>query len=295
MTVCGEFHLSEGIPGSVTALQQHRSAVRLGKTDLPSLLPASRRTEDDDLECLAATHQPTGILEWVNEELNVDRLKDIHDWLWIVGRPMPPRSLHYQRLLNREVIIMEKLDMHLVWINGRIFIKPLPRYLLEQSFWGKYLCSHEVPLTSIVHDRALGFLFSYAVLIMHESDFHIAKELHLIPEKVQWPAWRVKPLCGYTSRWNQYGSFFYDNFVLLASSTVYIAVVLTAMQVGLATEALQGNKAFQSASYGFTVFSIVGPLAAAVLVIVVFCYLFIGNWVATRHYSRERLKRIQGR
>ncbi|KAK1656685.1 hypothetical protein BDP55DRAFT_688225 [Colletotrichum godetiae] len=245
---------------------------------------------------------------------------------------MPPRSLHYQRLLNREVIITEKLDMHLVWTNGRIFIKPLPRYLLEQRFWEKYLCSHEVPLTSIVYERALGFLFSYAALMMHESDFHIAKEMHLIPEEVQWPAWRVaigqlldgpsiysridprfhygelrlsrlnkiyffwrKPLGGYTSRWNQYGSFFHDNFALLASSTVYIAVVLTAMQVGLATEALQGNEAFQSASYGFTVFSIVGPLAAAVLVVVVFCYLFIGNWVATRHYSRERLKRIQGR
>ncbi|KXH59645.1 hypothetical protein CSAL01_11658 [Colletotrichum salicis] len=237
------------------------------KTDLPSLLPASRRTEDDDLECLAANYQPTDILEWVNKEFNVDRLKDIHDWLWIV-----------------------------------------------------------------VHERALGFLFSYVALIMHESDFYVTKELHLIPEKVHCPAWRVavrqlldgpsiysridprfhygelrlsrlnkiyffwqKPLCGYTSRWNQYGSFFHDNFVLLASSTVYIAVVLTAMQVGLATEALQGNEAFQSASYGFTVFSIVGPLAAAVLVVAVFCYLFTGNWVATGHYSRERLKRIQGR
>ncbi|KAF6781397.1 hypothetical protein CSOJ01_16083 [Colletotrichum sojae] len=167
---------------------------------------------------------------------------------------------------------------------------------------------------------------------MHESDFHIAKETHLIPEELQWAAWRIAvgqlldvssiyhrvdrrfhygelrlsrlnkiyflwktPLHGYMSRWNQYGSFFHDNFALLASSTVYIAVVLTAMQVGLATEALQNNKAFQSASYGFTVFSIVGPLVAAALVVAVFCYLFVGNWVATLHYSRRRLGRIRGR
>ncbi|KAF6783017.1 hypothetical protein CSOJ01_15939 [Colletotrichum sojae] len=144
-----------------------------------------------------------------------------------------------------------------------------------------------------------------AALKAHESDFQVAKETHLIPEEVPWSAWRAAvrelvgtspiypridprfhygelrlsrlnkiyffwktPLRGYTSRWNQYGSFFQDNFAWLASSTVYIAVVLTAMQVGLATEVLQNNKAFQSASYGFTVFSIFGPLAAAGLIMV---------------------------
>ncbi|GKT49793.1 uncharacterized protein ColSpa_09974 [Colletotrichum spaethianum] len=40
--------------------------------------------------------------------------------------------------------------------------------------------------------------------------------------------WKT-PLRGYKSRWNQYGSFFQDNFTWLASLTVYIAVVLTAM------------------------------------------------------------------
>lgn len=67
------------------------------------------------------------------------------------------------------------------------------------------------------------------------------------------------------------------------------------MQVGLATDALQGNVTFQLASYGFTVFSIVGPLAAAGVAVTVFCYFFIGNWVATRRYNKERLQRIKGR
>ncbi|KDN59863.1 hypothetical protein CSUB01_11032 [Colletotrichum sublineola] len=302
------------------------------ETDILSLLPASKRTENDDLECLTAINQTADVMRWASAEVNIDRLDDIHDWLWMVGRPMPPRSLHHQRLLNRAIVVTEQLDLHLVWASDRIFLKPLPRFLLEQRFWGKYLCPHEAPLADTVHARALGFLFSYAALIMHESDFRIAKEAHLIPAEVQWAAWRVAveqllgasfiyrridrrfhygelrlsrlnkiyffwktPLRGYMSRWNQYGSFFHDNFALLASSTVYIAVVLTAMQVGLATEALQSNVVFQSASYGFTVFSIVGPLAAVALVVVVFCYLFISNWVATLHYSRERLERIRGR
>jgi hypothetical protein len=32
---------------------------------------------------------------------------------------------------------------------------------------------------------------SYAALIMHESDFLIAKETHLFPTEVQWTAWRT--------------------------------------------------------------------------------------------------------
>ncbi|GKT50173.1 uncharacterized protein ColSpa_10354 [Colletotrichum spaethianum] len=279
------------------------------------------------------------IHDWIDEEVDLRRLAAIHDWLWMVGRPMPPRALHQQRLLNREIAITEKLDLHLVWTTGRIFIKPLPRFFLEPRFWERFLRCHTVlvPNTNSCRcsgrrERALGFLFSYAALIAHESDFHIAKATHLIPEEVQWSAWRTAmrqflgtspiypwidprfyygelrlsrlnkiyffwktPLRGYESRWNQYGSFFQDNFTWLASSTVYIAVVLTAMQVGLATEVLQGNQAFQSASYGFTIFSVVGPLAAAGLVMVVFCYMFIGNWVATLQYSRVRLERIKGR
>ena len=102
----------------------------------------------------------------------------------------------------------------------------------------------------------------------------------------------MTPLRGYVTRWNQYGSFFRDNLAWLASSTVYIAVVLTAMQVGLATQTLQESAAFQSASYGFTIFSILGPLVAAGLVILQFCYLFTHNSVATINYKKHRLAHI---
>ncbi|KAM7209827.1 hypothetical protein V8F06_014790 [Rhypophila decipiens] len=53
----------------------------------------------------------------------------------------------------------------------------------------------------------------------------------------------------------------------MAAATVFVALVLTAMQVGLATERLQGNAAFQQASYGFTIFAILGPLCVFGLVV----------------------------
>ncbi|KAF0319168.1 UDP-N-acetylglucosamine transferase subunit ALG13 [Colletotrichum asianum] len=38
----------------------------------------------------------------------------------------------------------------------------------------------------------------------------------------------------------------------ITTATVYLVVVLTAMQVGLSTDALKDNNTFQRASYGFT-------------------------------------------
>ncbi|KAL2126774.1 hypothetical protein VTI74DRAFT_270 [Chaetomium olivicolor] len=232
---------------------------------LSSVLPASYRTESDDLAA-PARH----VTACIDKELDLRRLTSIHDWLWIVGRPMPPRPLHYQLLVRREILVTEQMDMHLVWTTGRIFVKPVPSFLLDPRFWTEYLCC---------------FLFSYAALISHESDFRIAEEKHLLPQGLKWPAWRTfveqldtehvygdidprfcygelrlsrlneiyflfrTPFRGYMSRWNQYGSFFRDNLAWLAGTTVYIAIVLTAMQVGLVTDILKDNHGFQSASW----------------------------------------------
>lgn len=308
---------------------------------LLSLMPASYRTEFDNLA-------PSSLdISCIQRELDLDRLHKVFGWLWLVGRPVPPRPLHHQLLLNRDVLVTERMDMHLVWTTGRIFLKPIPRFLLEPRFWIECLsckqncsCSprqQQAALNSADHAQrcnhrrlhmcALGFLFSYAALICHESDFFIAKEKHLLPAEVKWSAWRtlvqqlktediypridarffygelrlsrlnkiyrLSQLRSYMSHWQRYGSFFSDNFAWLATATVYVAIVLTAMQVGLATDSLAHNAAFQSASYGFTVFSILGPLAATVLIILAFCYMFMDNWIATVRHRKKRLHAMQ--
>ena len=85
------------------------------------------------------------------------------------------------------------------------------------------------------------------------------------------------------------------SFFLARMTTIYIAVVLTAMQVGLAAEKLKDNKSFQSASYGFTVFSILGPPIAALLIIMVFLVILVFNLVATLRFWEERSRRVQFR
>lgn len=70
-------------------------------------------------------------IEFLRQELGVGRLNDIHDWLWLVGRPMPPRPLYYQKAARRDIVVHEQMDLHLIWDNKRMFLKPIPRYLLE--------------------------------------------------------------------------------------------------------------------------------------------------------------------
>ncbi|KAL6406192.1 hypothetical protein AUP68_10360 [Ilyonectria robusta] len=313
-------------------------ASRRDLDQLLELLPASYRTEFGDLAA-AGLH----VSACVEKEFDLRRLTSIHGWLWVAGRPMPPQPLHHQLVVGREIVITERMDMHLVWTTGRMFLKPLPRFLLEPSFWTKYLsCGVKCGCSGTKaggHDgiqecmlglqkRALGFLFSYAALISHESDFRIAEQNHLLPPGILWPPWRtfvqqldtehiyphIDPrfhygelrlsrlskiyrlrrnlLHGYMPRWNQYSDFIRDNFALLASSTVYIAIVLTAMQVGLGTK-LRDNDAFLAASYGFTVFSILGPLIAAALIVLAFFSVFVYNWVLTVNYRKRRLASMQ--
>lgn len=110
-----------------------------------SLLPASRRTREGDVAAPDLSHSfslanieddqaLTTIFDWVDQELDLRRLANIHSMLWTAAHLLPPRPLHHQRVLNREIAITERLDLHLVWASGRTFIKPLPRYLLDPRF-----------------------------------------------------------------------------------------------------------------------------------------------------------------
>ena len=137
---------------------------------------------------------------------------------------------------------------------------------------------------------ALGFLFTYAALLSFESDFTIAKERGLLPSDLdipQWTKWqnfveetitssiykdthqrfhygelrlgRLNAIYLFTrfgyymNQWPNYSSFLRDQLGWLATTTIFIALVLTAMQVGLATNQLKTNAPYMTAAYGFSV------------------------------------------
>ena len=297
-------------------------------------LPACYRVKDD----LRATSRPD--LDLIEREFDLTKLNVVMKYLWMAGRPVPPRPLHHQLLLRREIVITERMDTHLLWGQGRIFLKPVPRFLLNPRFWDQHLScarrvfcrrSTEPCIRCRLRACSVGFLVSYAALVAHESDYHIAQEKRLIPEETSWRQWRLfvrrilqawpqevqkqaasrfvygelrlnrlnliylflgRSFTGYLPRWNSYGSFYRDNTELVIGGAAYCVIILTAMQLGISTTRLAENEAFQAASYGVTVFSILAPLGGVGLIIAVFLVGFVVNWAWARQGLHEREKTL---
>ncbi|KAI1125645.1 hypothetical protein F5Y10DRAFT_294413 [Nemania abortiva] len=251
-------------------------------------------------------------------EFSLKRLDEIEPKLWRVGYPRPPRSLNTQVQMGRRIVLTNAFDMHLVWGSGKIYLKPLPRYLLEPEFWATYL-----PLNS-----ALGLLYTYACLISHPADLKLALEYSLIPKDADnepdWATWRTlaaellhpdikrqvhRRFCRgelrldrlnwiyvfrnppsfelYYNPWNTYTDFLVANLSWVTATIIYVAVVLNALQVGLSTNALKDNQAFHNASYGFTVFAILGPIITTLPLILALLVVLVRNWKSARLASRQ--------
>ena len=130
--------------------------------------------------------------EFLRTELDTPILDDLSAHLWLVAAQSSERMdpLHRQKIKGRRIVITEDPKLHLVWYSDAIYIKPIPQCLLNFGFWKTFLC---IPGDAEVSDvashqmrSALGFLRTYAFLIRHPSDLHIAIEHHLIPENSQW-------------------------------------------------------------------------------------------------------------
>lgn len=97
---------------------------------------------------------------------------------------MAARALHKQRMLERQIMITEQADLHLLWTHTSILIKPLQTFLLDYQFWLDHICPDQA-----LHASACGFILSYAWLVCHQSDFKIAMECGLLPSQLQWAQW----------------------------------------------------------------------------------------------------------
>lgn len=269
------------------------------------------------------------IVKFLQFDLDVGRLNDVHAQLWLAGRPMNYKPLHRQKMMNREIVVTEQADLHLTWAGSIIFVKPFPRYLGNYDFWMAHLCGNKG-----LHEKACGFLYSYTWLITCESDFHVAQHHNLIPPSILWTQWRAyiqgvrrkldtelskwinqryhygelrlkrldwihrlwgRPQHGSVSRgyyanYHTYGSFFVQNFAWVFGAFVFVTILLTAMQVGLATNQLQSSERFQAASYGFAIFSMIALVAVIGVVTAIFLGLFFYNLVITLIYRHKREK-----
>ncbi|KAL7916275.1 hypothetical protein GGI35DRAFT_29854 [Trichoderma velutinum] len=184
----------------------------LTESELRRMLPASFRNGP---AWIGTPHNR--VQHFLKDDLNIERLAEVSPYFFILGKAKPPQALHHQQALGLEIFITEKMDTHLLWTKGKIFIKPFPRYLIKPQFWLEHLvcpkaCSYapEFQLLRAAglvrrptqlskrkpceHSKlwkcAMGFVYSYIALIAHESDFHIAKSCRLLPDDLDFDEWK---------------------------------------------------------------------------------------------------------
>jgi hypothetical protein len=234
---------------------------------------------------------------FLRTSFDLTKLHRIHSFLLLAGFARLPRSLHIQKLQRREIVVVERMDLHLVWSKARIFIKPLPDFLLNYEFWQSHIGQSEE-----LHRAACGLLYSYFGLIRYDHDLWTAQEAHLINPNITFREWtdfvrvvfrnqgvgdtlsldkrfyygelhlerlhwiyRFSPqtislstiVDGYPQAAKEGYVPFIERYNNVVSAFGIIIVILTAMQVGLGTERLQSSQAFQRASFGFTAFAII--------------------------------------
>ncbi|KAF3028324.1 hypothetical protein E8E12_000469 [Didymella heteroderae] len=143
------------------------------------------------------------LTQFLEKEFCSEDLERISDRLWCMSRQDSANisPLHRQRVKRRSIVVTEEPKLHLVWIDDRIFVKPLPRYLTSHVFWRDYLGDGAgatargrlVP----IRKAALGYFRTYFNLIQSESDFRIAQEasLQLVPADMTW-----EQFCNLTAR-----------------------------------------------------------------------------------------------
>ncbi|KAK4233939.1 hypothetical protein C8A03DRAFT_47616 [Achaetomium macrosporum] len=220
---------------------------------------------------------------FLKEDLSFSRLDVVYGYLWWAGRQFPARPLHH---------------LHLVWCprTRRIFLKPLPKYLLSHLCWASHV--------SIDRDLDAS---------AREHDWALAHDAGLIPAEVTWVAWRdfveslvrsggmsVNGLVGVHRRFHygelrinrldhiyrfirpsngrqlllgyggllspSYSDFFRKHFRWIIVVFAFCTTVLSALQVGLATDILGSSKTLQGVSSWIVLFSLV-VLGVTVVVI----------------------------
>ena len=232
---------------------------------------------------LLAWNDRRGITSLLKSELLTPELDIMSPHMWMMSTQSSANinALHRQIVKGRKILITEDPQLHLVWLQDRIHIKPQPKCLLSHAFWTDAMLSPSSKSGSRQSElvkAALGYLRSYRYLIRHESDLHIAQRdnLRLVPKEITWEQISrfladlatihdnaVSPRYAFgelrLSRLNfygkfilrrfhyerlhvQYGSYFAQFYAPLLFFFGLFALVLNAMQVELAVEQISGSK-----------------------------------------------------
>ena len=266
-------------------------------------------------ECISG-HDLEECGPWLNSEeladdLSVADLNSIHNYLGIAGRLRNISPLNYQRAIRRTIIPCEKARLHLCWSDHTIYIKPLPDLLLNAAYVQEHV-SKSRETSSLI----LGFVHSYCALVKSPLDLAIAKQSHLISERVSFAQWHrfrdavltrtdtsnINPRYqygelrigrldliwrvlfrgkGYFTTHREYSAYFTQYFQAFFVVFAFVTTILQSMQVVLATSGGDVSPTLEAVSYFFAVIAMMGVLACLTFVVLLFGILLVYNVTRT--------------
>ena len=253
---------------------------------------------------------PTG--QFTVSDLSMTKLNAIHNHLWIAGSYGNLSTLHHQRVILRDIIPSELPQLHLVWFDRKIYVKPLPDCLINQSRYLTQAFDHSGVVA--------GFLRSYCGLVRYPLDLVIAKESNLISKDVSWEQWatfrdtvltktgdlyinkryeygelrlnRLDLIYRFTGRGLNYftvhctyKTYFAQYFSIFATVFAFVAIILTAMQVLVTIEGIPERVA--TTSYRFSVAVLIGVCLCFGTILFMFISMFVYNLILTRLAHRR--------
>ncbi len=259
-------------------------------------------------------------------EMYLKRLNDIHGMLWMCGRPLNARPLHKQLVDNRRIIRTEQADLHLLSHSDQVILKPLPSYILCKEVWDHHICKRKSlhkgacglllsyiwlirsPLDFQIarkHDLLpSGLTWPEWKRIVDESLKYIdADSLDLVNKRYYFgelrlqrvnSIYRTHPgliwahfIRGYLYGYNRYSPFLQRNLAWVLGASVLFSLVLSAMQVGTGVPRFQKSQAFNTASFGFVIFSTVVVGVVLGFVLIICSFVFVYNMIAAIQHDKE--------
>jgi hypothetical protein len=126
----------------------------------------------------------SSILEYCIADLDTPGMNKLGDRLWWAGPTLVVVPLSQHTVLERRIQITEDPSVHLLWIEGILYLKPIPAYLTSFAFWELLMDTTGGDTSSDERSRliatCLGFLKTYASLVQRRSDFNFARKHGLL-------------------------------------------------------------------------------------------------------------------
>ncbi|KAJ4987070.1 hypothetical protein SVAN01_07486 [Stagonosporopsis vannaccii] len=221
--------------------------------------------------------EPSRILSYCLDDLDTPNLNRMGEKLWWAGPSPDILPLTQHVVLDRRIQLTEDPAVHCLWVEGIIYLKPLPSYLTSHAFWEWLYEGVDDQAEAEERERlkatALGFVRTYARLIQRRSDFHLACRSDLlrpdgtsfeafvafisafdsVPDKAVSSRWRLGHLqldalnfhsAIHLRRWHlnrfesRYTAYFQRFFPVVLFIFALFSVALSAMQVILGARQL---------------------------------------------------------